>query len=386
MKLRNLGTALRHEPLPTLIGEAGWRGIRSIRKSIFKFAGQNGDCPVIFRPIGYYRVQRDLVSERSREAVLAYADAILRGEYPLMGYGKPHLGINPDWQCDWVSGKNWPMEASGKIQIVRHDGSDVKAPWELSRLQFGPVVAKSWVLTGERKYREALQSLLTDWMARNPIGTGVNWTVAMEAALRGISLCLTLELLWPFTAEEKPWLDQMTALLWQHLRFIEAHSEFSLLLRSNHYLSNVVGLTTLSAHLVGRGMDRRLGKYARAVQREIFLQTYADGGDCEASTGYHVLVAQMFLHSLVVQQRNGCVIAPEFEGRLRQMFEWIAFLADDGWKLPHLGDCDNGRVELICDDLAADNASGCRKALPESRVPLWFGFLPASDSRGGRGG
>ena len=260
--------------------------------------------------------------------------------------------MNPDWQRDWVSGKNWPIEGSGKMQIVRHDGSDVKAPWELSRLQFGPVVAKAYVLTGDRKYREALQCLLTDWIVRNPIGTGVNWTVAMEAALRGISLCLTMELLWPFTTEEKPWLDQMTGSLWQHLRFIEAHSEFSFLRRSNHYLSNLVGLTTLSAYLRGRGTGRRLGKYARAVQREILLQTYADGGDCEASTGYHVLVAQMFLHSFVVQQRSECVIVPEFEGRLRQMFEWIASLADDGWKLPHLGDCDNGRVELLSDDLA----------------------------------
>jgi hypothetical protein len=194
--------------------------------------------------------------------------------------------------------------------------------------------------------------LLTDWIERNPIGKGVNWTVAMEAALRGISLCLTMELLWPFTTEEKPWLDQMTGSLWQHLRFVEAHSEFSFLRRSNHYLSNLVGLTTLSSYLRGRGTGRRLGKYAGAVQREILLQTYADGGDYEASTGYHVLVAQMFLHSFVVQQRSGCVIAPAFAGRLRQMFEWITSLADDTWKLPHLGDCDNGRVELLSDDIA----------------------------------
>ena len=151
----------------------------------------------------------------------------------------------------------------------------------------------------------------------------------MEAALRGISLCLTMELLWPFTAEEQPWLDLMTASLWQHLRFIEAHSEFSFLLRSNHYLSNIVGLTTLSAYLDGPGMERRLEKYARAVQREILLQTYTDGGDCEASTGYHVLVAQMFLHSFIVQQRRGCVDGTEFQARLGQMFQWIASLADE---------------------------------------------------------
>ena len=144
--------------------------------------------------------------------------------------------------------------------------------------------------------------MLTDWIVANPLGKGVNWTVAMEAALRGISLCLTMDLLWPFSHEEKLWLDQLTASLWQHLRFIEAHSEFSFLVRSNHYLSNIVGLTTLSASISqGRGMRRRMAKYALIwCEREILLQTYADGGDCEASTGYHALVAQMVLHSLVV--------------------------------------------------------------------------------------
>ncbi len=351
MKLRSLASALRSHSVPSLVREAAWRGIRSIRKASFQLAKPGGSCPVRFQPIGYYESRTEPVSEPARAATLAYADAILRGEYPLMGYGSPPLGTRPDWQCDWISGKTWPLEDSRRIRIVRHDGSDVKAPWELSRLQFAPVVAKAWVLTGDRRYRQALRSLLTDWMVRNPIGTGVNWTIAMEAALRGISLCLTMELLWPFTEAEKTWLDQMTASLWQHLRFIEAHSEFSFLLRSNHYLSNIVGLTTLTAYLQGPGIQKRFKKYARAVNREILVQTYSDGGDCEASSGYHFLVAQMFLHSLLVQQRRGGVIAPEFEPRLRLMFEWIASLADDAWKLPLLGDCDNGRVELLPDDI-----------------------------------
>ncbi len=152
----------------------------------------------------------------------------------------------------------------------------------------------------------------------------------MEAALRGISLCLTMELLWPFTNEEQPWLEQMTASLWQHLRFIEAHNEFSFLLRSNHYLSNIVGLLTLSSYL---GLGRRRQKYARAVQRELLLQTYTDGGDCEASTGYHFLVAQLGLHAFVVQQQSQVAMAPEFQARLGQMFSWIASLADELGKI-----------------------------------------------------
>jgi hypothetical protein len=361
VKLRKVASALRDEPLRVLAGEAGWRGLRSLRRSIFKLRGPDGRCPVRFHPIGYDQLLSPLASEHASEAMMTYADAILRGEYPLLGYGSPHLGMNPDWHCDWVSGKRWPLEAAEKIQIVGHDGSDVKAPWELSRLQFAPIVAKASVLTGDLRYREFLEALLADWVVNNPVGKGVNWTIAMEAALRGISLCLTMDLLWPFSEQEKPWLDEMTGCLWQHLRFIEAHSEFSFRLRSNHYLSNLAGLTTLSAYLRGPGQQRRLRKYARAVQRELLLQTYADGGDGEASTGYHVLVAQMGLHSFMVQQRSGCSIAPAFEARLHRMFAWIAALADDAGKLPHLGDCDNGRVELLPEDIAQATRPACQR-------------------------
>ncbi len=368
MKLHTVASALHEDPLPVLMGEAAWRGVRAVRQWLFRLKGP-GSCRVHFHPIRYFESQTECASGNERESIIAFADAVLRGEYPLMGYGCPRLGVAPDWHCDWVSGKRWPLEASEKMQIVRHDGSDVKAPWELSRLQFAPIVAKAWTLTGERKYRDSLKSLLSHWIMNNPLGTGVNWTIAMEAALRGISLCLTMELLWPFSEPEHAWLDQLTTALWQHLRFIEAHSEFSFRLRSNHYLSNIAGLTTLSAFLRGPGMRRRLNKSARAVQREILLQTYADGGDREASTGYHLLVAQMGLHSFAVQQRSGCARAPEFEARLRLMFAWIAAMADESGKLPHLGDCDNGRVELLPDDIMqALKPACCRHSLRTGSV------------------
>ena len=183
----------------------------------------------------------------------------------------------------------------------------------------------------------------------------------MEAALRGISLCLTMDLLWPFSEEEKPWLDQMTASLWQHFRFIEAHSEFSFLSAQQSLPEQHCRLDDPVCVSSRPRERRRLRKYARAVQREILLQTYADGGDREASTGYHVLVAQMGLHSLHGAATKRMHDRTGIRGSVAADVRVDAALADDAGKLPHLGDCDNGRVELLSEDIAQATQPACQR-------------------------
>jgi len=83
----------------------------------------------------------------------------------------------------------------------------------------------------------------------------------MEAALRAMSICFLLNLLSPLRPEEQPWLATVTRSLAQHLCYIEANIEFSHLLTSNHYLSDIVGLYSLSMFLDGDGMAARRRKY-----------------------------------------------------------------------------------------------------------------------------
>lgn len=349
-KLTRLAQRVREESLPTLAREAMLRIAKRIR--LARFQAQVKRVPEVqYHPVGYYKPRLKEVDGAARAAIVNFADCVLRGEFPLLGYGNPALGFPPDWNVDWVSGKSWPSAPSELLAVVRHDGSDVKAPWELSRLQCLPVLAKAHLLTKDEKYRSAARDLLEDWIDRNPVDIGVNWTLAMETALRGVSMCLLLELLWPLRDDEQAWLRKVTCSLWHHLLFIEAHNEFSHLIRSNHYLSNIVGMTTLSASLQGRGMSKRFKRYAQAVQQEILQQTYEDGGDYEASTGYHVLVSQMFLHSYLIQKARGLAIDARFEQRLQAMFAWMAALADAKGLVPHIGDCDDGRVELTLDDI-----------------------------------
>lgn len=350
-KMRKLVNLLEHESPVTLAREAWWRAAQRWRKIRLRGELERHAGHVEFRPVGYYLVQGE-VPDRAIGAILRYADCVCRGQFPWFGYGPVNLGFPPRWNFDFVSGKDWPQEPRDSFPVVRNDGSDVKVPWDLSRLQFLPVLAKAWRLTGEERFKECGKALLSDWIEKNPVAVGVNWTIAMEAALRAISICFFLELLWPAIKDEYAWIQRVTQCLWQHLLYIEAHNEFSYLARSNHYLSNIVGLFCLSSYLQVPQSQGRRELYCNLVQREIEEQVYLDGGSFEASSGYHLLATQMFATAYELMLAQDLHPAQGYSERLCKMYTLLAALTDQRGCVPHVGDCDDGRVELLSDDLA----------------------------------
>ena len=350
--MRTFTQILKQESPTSLAREFFWRLQKKNRQKEFLESIERKDCPVVFRRLAYYKPDLGTFNEASRALITAFADEVCEGRYPFLGYGTVDLGPAPQWNLDWISGRSWPADMPiENRECMRFDGSDVKVPYELSRLQFLPVLGKAYVLTRERRYRETAKALLTCWLDKNPIGIGVNWSLAMEAALRGMSICFLVDLLWPFESEEQAWLDAVTRSLWQHLVYIETHLEFSHLMRSNHYLSNIVGLHCLTAFLEGKGMEEKRNAYRRQVEREILLQVYEDGGDYEASTGYQVLVAQMFTCCLLLARADSIATSERFLKRLGSMHHLLAQLAGQSGQLPQIGDCDDGRIELLIDDL-----------------------------------
>ena len=348
--MKPIGQLLKQESPVTLARELVWRARKDWDKKRI-LAQMHQPCQVHFHRRQYYAPNTAEFTARTRSHVIGFASLVCEGRFPFLGYGTVNLGCPPKWNVDFVSGKEWPLNRSDIRGYVKHDGSDVKVPWELSRLQFLPVLGKAYVLTGDLNYRETGKRLLWNWIAQNPVSVGVNWTVAMEAALRAMSICFFLDLLGPLSAAEQHWLGQVTRSLWQHLLFIEAHLEFSHLMRSNHYLSNLVGLHCLSVFLEGTGMAARRHTYQRRVEQEIKHQTYSDGGDYESSLGYHVLVMQMFTTTLLLVRASKMVSDLEFSQRLKLMYKLAGEAADLAGQLPQVGDCDDGRVELMADDL-----------------------------------
>jgi hypothetical protein len=349
--LRALLPTLRRQSLAALAREAIWRLWKPYRSASYLAAIRREEPSLRFRPVPYYQPNLSDVGDGA-SAIVGFADQICAGRFPFLGYETAELGFPPRWNVDFVTGFEWEHLPAAQVQpVVRHNGSDVKVPWELSRLQFLPVLAKAHLLTREPQYREAAKELFSDWQARNPVGIGVNWTLAMETALRGMSLCFLLSLMQPLRPDEEAWGKEVTGSIWQHLLYTESCLEFSHLPRSNHYLGNIVGLHCMATFLDGPGIERRRRSYQRRVQNEIFRQVYEDGGDYEASFSYHFLVLQMFTSSLLLMRADQCAPMPEFTARVRGMFSYLAELADDNGCVPQVGDADDGRVELLTSDL-----------------------------------
>jgi Heparinase II/III-like protein/Heparinase II/III N-terminus len=349
--MRSLAQLLIQESPISLAREVVWRARRNwVKQSVLAHL-KDRPRAVTFRNLPYYKPDATTFSETSRKFVTAFADEVCNGRYSFLGYGTVYLGANPQWNLDFVSGLDWPEVPLENCDCVRFDGSDVKVPYELSRLQFLPVLGKAYILTEEVRYRETAKDLLAHWIQKNPLGVGVNWSLAMEAALRGMSICFLLNLLSPFRPEEKHWLADATRSLLEHLVYVEAHIEFSHIMSSNHYLSNIVGLFCLSSFLAGPGVAEKRGVYLRRIESELRRQVYEDGGDYEASTGYHVLVTQMFTTVLLLLRASDATPKPQFLERVRRMYRLLVALASPSGQLPHVGDCDDGRVELLLDDL-----------------------------------
>jgi len=349
--MRPIAFIVRNNSPYLLAREVLWRTRKLWNQKRFRSqVREAGDGFRLRRP-AYYRPDVSLCSPRASEVIVNIADTICAGQFPFLGYGTPTLGFPPRWNVDFVSGMDWPLVPAEKISIVRHDGSDVKVPWELSRLQHLPILGKAHLLTGRELYRTAAKDLVADWIEQNPVGVGVNWTGPMEAALRAMSICFLVNLLGPARVKERDWFRKVEASLREHLLYVESHIEFSHLYRGNHYLANIVGLLCLSVFLEGPGMEARRASYASRIQHEMLLQVYEDGGNCEASTGYHVLVAQLFTSALLLMRCEGISPDSSFLKRLRAMYQWMATLADSDGKLPQVGDCDDARVELLFDDL-----------------------------------
>ena len=277
--------------------------------------------------------------------------------WPLLGYGALDFGAEVDWLRDPASGARWPLRYHGDVRLARGDGSDVRVLWELNRLGHMLTLGRAYALTREESFAEEFFEQLESWRSQNPVGFGPNWACAMEVSLRALNLLAAFRLLRRSRALDERRLASLLALFDAHAHYVRRNLEFSYIATGNHYLSDVVGLLWLGVCLPElRAAEEWRAFGLRETLREMDKQVLADGADCEASTGYHRFVTELFLYSFTLCRANGIEIEARHWHRLRSMLEYVrAYLRPDG-RAPLVGDTDGGQPLPIVRRGADDHA------------------------------
>jgi heparinase II/III-like protein len=332
----------------------GWRlARRPLRASPEEVQAALGDCDLAQALRGsalealptVAQFERSLagLDGEARGRLISRAEAVVAHRFDLLGSGPVELGPEIDWSLDFKSGRSWPRAHRSRIVEFHFDDSDIKVPWELSRCQHLPLLGAAFRLSGERRYLDELGAQLESWIDANPVEIGANWLCTMDVAIRAGNWVAALVIAAPEAADE-PWAQRVAESLLMHGRFIRSHPEYSEA-RTNHYLSDVVGLLPVAALFAGGSEGAAWLDWAtEELIAEMEHQVQADGCGHEASIPYHRLVGELF----VCGTRAADALRPGsfprwYRERLARMLEFVAAYTRPDGLAPQVGDNDDGR-------------------------------------------
>ena len=284
-----------------------------------------------------------------------------------------------EWHTDFASGFRWdPAVHYLDVRVAPAPGVDIKVPRELSRFQHvGPLFCSSLPGAGEEFVLEVL-----DWIDANPPRRGVNWASAMDVAIRAVNWIWGLRLFARLLERCPHAASEIRRSLYEHGLQVSRNLEYYEECTTNHYLANVAGLIYIGAAFPEfPESDTWLRLGMQELVSESVRQLYDDGGDFEASTHYHRLVAEMFLscaalvERLPIERRRrlrraalqwngrppvrpaeqsglqleglGRMLPWSFYERVRRAVGFTAALSKPDGRVPQFGDNDSARLHKL---------------------------------------
>jgi len=328
-----------------------------LKGGIIKINSKKGLSTKIIKSLTFQEWEIDDLIESSLKSsfLIETANKILNNEFSFLGVSTKALKeIN--WQTDLKSGHIWPndfyLDLRENLSKDYNKGWDIKNVWELSRFHYLIPLALAYYQTGEEKYLIKWQELILDWIKNNPVYYGPNWINAMEVAIRACNWILSFEIIEKKIQDTRykiqdTFLEAFLGFLFEHGRFIFNNLEYAPI-RSNHYLSDIVGLIYLGNFFPENKEAKKWLRFGtKALEEEMEYQVYNDGVDYELSISYHRYVFELFLWAAYVLKINKVDLSNEFWLKLGKMMNFVLAIIKPNGLAPQIGDSDDSRLHLI---------------------------------------
>jgi hypothetical protein len=271
------------------------------------------------------------------------ADRFLQRQFSFLGIDV-QFSQKIQWQSDPATGFKFPSGFYRDIDIFSSNGKiDIKHVWELNRLQFLIELAKALYVTGQEKYRDEIDTVVSDWYSSNPYKTGVAWTSALEVAVRAFSLFWTLNFYLASPNPSARTVHLLLKLLYLSGRYINENLSiyFS---PYNHLIGEVAAL-----FMIGYLFPGFIDAYEWQEQGwnilvdQVERQFHRDGGSVEQATFYHHFTLGFYIQCMTFVMLNGGSVPRHVIERIEKALEFALYLTRPDGTLPWIGDIDAAR-------------------------------------------
>ncbi len=245
------------------------------------------------------------------------------------------------WNAGFQTNNTWPEGPfSPTINISqRVDIGDIRTNWELNRhFQFA-ALAKNYYCSKEEKYLCEFKDLFIDWNKHNLFLHGVEWTSAMELAIRINSWVYALAFLKKAGCEDQLLLDIEHGILNMTNYIVEHRARFS---SANNHLIIEMYAVALVGILTGYALWR--DEALKVLTEELSRQNYPDGVNKEMSLHYQSFVMEAYGLLWLLMMKNNIEIPAIWKKYLSAMSEFIVDSTDDNGMTMEFGDSDEGKI------------------------------------------
>ena len=250
------------------------------------------------------------------------------------------------WNAGFQTENVWPADqCSYDISISqREDIGDIRTNWELNRHYQFAGMAKSFYVTGDFSILEELQELFYDWNNKNHFLCGVEWTSAMEIAIRVNSWIYTYCFL--NKAFEKYNLEN-NKILKDISRGIIVMADYIVKHRAKYSSAN----NHLIVEMYAVGMSGIFFDYKpweklafNILTEELPRQNYTDGVNKEMSLHYQSFVMEAYGLLMLEMKHNHIKIPQIWEEYLSHMSEFLCDCCGEYGETVVFGDNDEGKI------------------------------------------
>ncbi|MBX6740502.1 MAG: alginate lyase family protein [Acetobacteraceae bacterium] len=285
------------------------------------------------------------------DALIALAETVLDGSWPIFATRADLAGPDPDWFRDPVTGRRAPGDLYCFEVPYRDEDTvgNVKHVWELSRLHHVTTLAAAYYRTGQPRFAERALAHLQSWWRANPPLCGIHWVSGIELGIRLIGWVWARRLLesYPGIAEHFEQNEVFQQQLHAHQNWIATFCSRGSS-ANNHLIAEMSGLLVSSlAFPLFTSSATWAAQAAAQLECESERQTFPDGLNREMASGYHVFVLELLLVAGCEADAAGAPLSNAFWRRVRDMADALAATVDARLATARQGDDDEGRALVL---------------------------------------